>query len=366
MVEIDKKELLAKLTLDDVKKIFESFDEYDYSEEYEGDKLFAIRFPTVCHGGDSKKLYYYAESKLFHCYTQCQETFNIYSLVMRVLDIEFHDALTYIAELLGYEGGYKKIGFAEKDKIDDWDIINKYTKIKHKREVPEIKIHPQQMPNLFVDYYYAGWLKEYITIDTMKKYNIKLDTYNQKIVIPHYNSNGDLIGIRGRALKQEDIEGGRKYMPLTIQGVTYKHQTKYSLFGLNHNWRAIEKIKKVMLVEAEKSVMQSDSYYGDNSFVVGTSGSVISNYQRDLILKLGVSEVILAFDKEYRNEKELEKYLSKMYRIACKFINFCDVYVLLDEEDLLDYKDSPTDKGREVLEALMKKKVKFEVNTYEI
>ena len=40
---------------------------------------------TICHGGDSHKLYYYNNTHLFKCYTQCSEdSFDIYQLVMKV------------------------------------------------------------------------------------------------------------------------------------------------------------------------------------------------------------------------------------------------------------------------------------------
>ena len=40
---------------------------------------------TICHGGDSRKLYYYDNTKLFTCYTGCEErTFDIFQLVLKV------------------------------------------------------------------------------------------------------------------------------------------------------------------------------------------------------------------------------------------------------------------------------------------
>ena len=38
---------------------------------------------TICHGGDSHKLYYYDNTKLFRCYTQCEnDTFDIFQLIL--------------------------------------------------------------------------------------------------------------------------------------------------------------------------------------------------------------------------------------------------------------------------------------------
>ena len=35
-------------------------------------------YQTVCHGGDSYKLYYYVDSQMFHCYTHCGDNFDIF------------------------------------------------------------------------------------------------------------------------------------------------------------------------------------------------------------------------------------------------------------------------------------------------
>ena len=38
------------------------------------------------------------------------------------------------------------------------------------------------------------------------------------------------------------------------------------------------------------------------------------------------------------------------------FTPYCQVYILCDDANLLDHKDSPCDKGKEILEVLMKHK----------
>ena len=44
-----------------------------------------IIFPTCCHNltGGSPKLYYYKDSKRFHCYTECDSGFDIFDLLRR-------------------------------------------------------------------------------------------------------------------------------------------------------------------------------------------------------------------------------------------------------------------------------------------
>lgn len=76
------------------------------------------------------------------------------------------------------------------------------------------------------------WLDEGISEESLRLYNIRYCISQNKIIIPHYNKNGELIGIRGRALNDEDIEIG-KYMPITIERHCYAHSLGYNLYGLN-------------------------------------------------------------------------------------------------------------------------------------
>lgn len=357
---VDKDVLLDKLTNEDVIEIIKSLGGDYYKNNELNENSPSIIFPTVCHHGSSNKLYYYPDNKVFHCYTQCGETFNIYGLVMRSLEVNFYEALVYIVNTLGYHSLRTKVGFADIDnKIEDWDILNKYTSYLKEREIPVLPTYRNSIVDIFSNLYYNGWIKEGITVETMKKYNIKYSVEKERIVIPHYNINGELVGIRGRSLNKKDIDSGYKYMPLEIESELYNHQTALNLYGLDKTKDAIQRVKKVMLVEAEKSVMQCDSFYGESNFTVAVSGSNVSNFQRDLILSLNPSEVIIGFDKEWEDDESMERFFAKILRIAYKFVNYCTVYILYDKNNITEYKSSPTDYGREVLETLMKDK--FEI-----
>ena len=40
---------------------------------------------TICHGGSSWKLYYYSNTQLFHCYTDCADSFDVFDLILRIM-----------------------------------------------------------------------------------------------------------------------------------------------------------------------------------------------------------------------------------------------------------------------------------------
>ena len=115
-----------------------------------------------------------------------------------------------------------------------------------------------------------------------------------------------------------------------------------------------------MLVEAEKSVLQAYSYFREDSFVVGLCGFNITYTQIKIILKeLKVEEVIVGFDRDYEdaNSYEAMAYYQNIVKKVAPLVPYCSVYLVMDKQNRLGYKDSPTDKGKDVLIELMKEKI---------
>ena len=52
-----------------------------------------------------------------------------------------------------------------------------------------------------------------------------------------------------------------------------------------------------------------------------------------------------------------EKYLKKLYRICEKYKNYCNFSFIYDMENLLDMKDSPTDKGEDTFRKLLDRRI---------
>ena len=149
-------------------------------------------------------------------------------------------------------------------------------------------------------------------------------------------------------------------------GTEFRFNTSNVLYGLNLTKSNIEYTGEVTLFEAPKSVMQmNDILFLNNT--VGMFGMNLQNKRRDMLLKLGINKVNIALDKQYEkmyDEKgELtEKFIlwkKKVLAIADKFKGFAEVNVIYDADDdfpLLDYKDSPSDKGEEIWNLLYKNK----------
>ena len=67
-------------------------------------------------------------------------------------------------------------------------------------------------------------------------------------------------------------------------------------------------------------------------------------------------EIVICFDKEEKPGSE--DYFNKLYNIGKKYQNYCDFSFIYDRENLLEMKDSPSDKGAEVFWKLYKRRVK--------
>ena len=85
----------------------------------------------------------------------------------------------------------------------------------------------------------------------------------------------------------------------------------------------------------------------------------VTKTQIRIILKeLQVEEVLVGFDREYHQADSFEAsiYWNKLVKTVAPLVPFCKVYLVVDKEDRLPYKASPTDMGKDVLLQLMKEK----------
>ena len=100
-----------------------------------------------------------------------------------------------------------------------------------------------------------------------------------------------------------------------------------------------------------------DTIYGDKNCSVATLGQNISRQQIQLLLELGVDEVVLAYDADYTNYAQTVEKRKKYIRIANSLKPYFNVAVLMDLNHILNYKDSPIDRGKEKFEQILKDRI---------
>ena len=352
---MDFKELREQLTDEMLKSILIQFDVEAVFETAD-----AIVFPTCCHNlsGGSPKLYYYKNSKLFHCYTECAETFDIFTLLQKMYLLRGEEiSLRQAVSLCDLDAS----GVKPEDKGYSCVEDIKYMQGLNNVYIPDIdnldfKTYDSSILRKF-SFDYMGlmpWIAEGIGIEALQKFSIKYDSYRDAIVIPNFDYEGKLIGVRERFLKSEDVAKG-KYRPLFDYGTLYNHPTGRTFYGIYENHRAIERKKTCVIFEGEKAVLLYGTIYGvENNVALATLGQNITKDHIQYLLKMGVNNVILAYDTDYEDYAELheveQKYINKAKILAPYF----NVSILMDYDFLLPYKSSPIDGGKDIFEKILK------------
>lgn len=364
---LDKELILSSLTKEDIIKICMALGSSYPKQDNNGNLI----FQSICHGSDSWKLYYYCtdidyKKHIFHCYSRCSDSFNIVELVIRAnrtqgKTITWYKALYYIAKTTGkiFTGESKEE--TKTSVITDFNWINRLQQIKkNKKSIPNLTEISESILEVFYYAPHQDWLNDNISREALSRYEIGYYGLTNQITIPHRDMNNRLIGIRGRFLDPEDIEAIGKYVPLQINGRTLSHSLGSNLYGINVTQDKIKTIKKVMVVEAEKSCMQAYSYFGEDSFVVAACGSSITRTQIKLLLNyLQVEEVIYAPDRDYHesNSYEAEVWYQKIIKRLAPLVPYCKVTLCADSKERLPYKASPTDMGKDMLLELLDEKI---------
>lgn len=356
---MDAKVLLNNLTLDDYEKILNDLgvEEIKKSDAY-------WQIPTLCHNLDlseaSYKLYFYLDTRTFFCFTECQKSRDIFDLIAdrwRLVgnhNFTFPMIINHICCVCGInnESNHASNGIGQ----PEWKKrIERY--FPTKKSLYLGKRYPKDILRFLTPYHSEVFLNDGISKSTMEKFGIAYYPPNNQITIPVYDLDGELVGIHCRNLDQYKVDRGYKYIPLkTISGLDYRFKTNEVSYALNMNYPMIQKRKQIVLLESPKGVLQMDTMYGHDNIAVGMFGLNLGEHRRNEILRLGIEEVVIGIDRDYHKEgtKEFESYIKKVKHIAKLFHGFCRSSVLYDSDNLLGFKESPTDRGRETYESLYK------------
>lgn len=328
---------------------------------------------TICHhhGNEldkaSHKLYYYGNTQLFRCYTDCGDTFDIFELVKRVREPDssaaqgLPPAIKFVADYFGY--GKNAFQEEEKTEIDDYlTSLENYDRIKEinkETKKVELKVYDDSFLKNFPRPAIIPWYEDNITQEAMNRFEICYNPKSQAIVIPHRNLQGELIGVRERTLIKENAEKYGKYLPLKFNGTMYNHPLSFNVYGLYQNQENIKNAKMAIILESEKSVMQLDGILGvDNNIGVACCGSNVISYQVSLLQSLGVKEIVIALDRQYKelNDNEHKKLCRNLRALQKKYGNYIKVSYIFDVNGLLPYKASPSDAGKQIFMQLFRER----------
>lgn len=273
---------------------------------------------------------------VFHCFS-CGKGGGLLSWLMSIEGMSFNDAVEKICKLSGEDVKNLKVSSA----------LKFYKEIKKSEEsaivVPnkiERKILPLSAINRFSADIPEEWVVEGISPEAMKRYQVRIDYDSNRIVYPVWDNDDRLIGFKGRTrfpdYKEMKIQ---KYMNYTKIG------TVDYFGGMKENRQNIIGKNEAIIFEGVKSGYKAFSWGVDNW--LSSETAALNKQQIIILLKLGIKNVVIAWDNDVSWDKILKE--TKSLR------NFVNVSVVRDDQGLLGRKEeklSPVDKGRDIWEIL--------------
>lgn len=357
MSKLSFKELRESIDSDKIKSIIKT--RYGVDHYYESDDF--IIFPTICHNlsGGSNKLYYYKDTHLFKCYTGCSSMFDIFDLIVKAEDLRGNMIGTYQSVMIT---GANVSDF-QREQLKDQHALKGLEKmyiIKSFRDYTADDTVLKTIDKKVLKKYIFDmnalemWRREGISSLSMWNYQIAYDVTENCIIVPHHDINGEIVGVRGRYLSENAYA---KYKPVSYNGELLNHPTSLNLYGIAFNKKAITNTRTCVLFEGEKSVLKMDTIYGDENISLAVCGQTISERHVQLLRDLKVSNLIIAFDADHTNYEEMKEIEKKYTKLARPLSIYFNVSIIMDYSGLLEYKDSPIDKGERVFEELLKNKI---------
>lgn len=231
---------------------------------------------------------------------------------------------------------------------DDWGSQKKlslfggwYDSVGKKvNEIP-VKTYPDSILDRYDMTPNERWLKDGITIEAQRFYQVGYDTESQRIIFPIRSAEtGEIMAIKARRNYSTDDESDPKYIyliPGPMSQTLFNYAESYGDLYNNEIW----------VVESEKTIMQVYGFGYRN--VVALGSHTLSEKQAQLILQLNPKKVIMALDEGLAFE-ETEKNL----RLLQTFTTLRDLefwyWDSTIDQTIKNTKISPSDLGQEYFE----------------
>ena len=173
------KDLREELTDESIKNILSQF---NVEPVYEDES--SITFPTCCHNleGGSPKLVYYKNTKLFHCYTECASSFDLFTLLQKMYllrgkEITLKQAIA-ICDLDSSHLTVENESLSCNDDIRHMQKLNNtYT---YKVEDINFKVYDKKILKQYTFDYHGlmPWIEEGMSMEALQRFNIRYDYLN--------------------------------------------------------------------------------------------------------------------------------------------------------------------------------------------
>lgn len=271
-------------------------------------------------------------------------TGDIISLVSYTKGLNYFDTIKYLHSILGlYNIDISKLEYDAAEMIDNTEA-EREQEGKRKAEyqkalAKDIKLYESGIQSNPVE-----WLHEGIVYQ--ERFDIRISNDNSQVLIPIRNIDGKIVGINKRTRRttaEIQLLGIPKY------SLTSGFNKNDCLYGLYENGNTIKSKGYCVIFEGVKSVLQRSTMQDHTGLSI--LGHWISDKQAEILASLNLNEVVIAFDKDIARE-EVEFYCNKLLEYGCKKVSY-----IFDSDNLLDSKDSPTDKGNKTYQKLFDSRI---------
>ncbi len=268
------------------------------------------------------------------------------------LELEYYD-------LLNVSESTKRESESTHDPLD-W-----LKEIRKKRNLPtekKNKILPEKTLNQYINLPHVKWVNEGLSHETQILFGIGYCLESERITIPVRDKDGNLIGIKGRYVgDDEETEEEYKYIYII------PCDKSLELFNLHRALPYIKQRKQVIVVESEKTCLLLTQWGYPNCVAIG--GGDLSPQQINMLKGLGLDiEIVLVFDKgigvrddiDIPFKKQERNYIKEQIK-KFKTEQIRNISVVFDKRDLLENRMSPIDLGEDVWRRLFEK-YKYKIN----
>lgn len=261
---------------------------------------------------------------------------DLISLICFVKDIYFTESLKWVCDILGLDY-YKDVDEEIPDSLKLTKMLLEMNKTGD-CQIEDDKLKPinEKILNYYYPYVNKMFKKDGVSYEVQKMFEVGYDLQTNRITVPIRDELGTLVGVKGRLYKDKICEDECKY--LYIEPCA-KNKI---LYGLYITMPYIKKQKKVIVVEPEKGVQQLISNNIFNAVAIG--GHKLSKQQRIKLTRLGIEEIILAYDQDVGRKEDGSVDMSFYKKEAEQFVEGIKISALIDiKNNILSEKESPCD-----------------------
>ena len=343
-------------------------------------KLRGTKGMALCpfHGEKTASMSFTDVENLFHCFG-CKEGGDIFKYVQEINNLEFQDAIEFVAEKYGFKLTYTQTSDNSDFKVyqEKIDLINNYFLETMKSNISKdakAYLQKRKYDNIDIEKYSISFISKdeesfnkfcktnEITKDDLQRLGFISSNGNMlfknRIMFPILSFRNNIIAFGGRAI--DDF--GPKYLN-SSDSVLYKKNR--NLYFTNEFITATKKKGYAFIVEGYFDVLSLNKLGYANS--ASPSGTALTYQQLESVSKY-TSKILICFDNDEAGLKatervlEIKNQISKQVEIHClnlptEYKDISDVFESKPEifDDILKDND-------EIVEYLLNKFVKKESN----